>query len=224
MRNILKNMYYLIKNLILNINSHNITISYSAKIAGGTKLGKYTKIGSKSYIKGVVGNYTYISSYCRINADIGSFCSISPNVKIIEATHPVKFVSTSPVFYSTKKQCGISFVEQDSFEEILHVGLESELACKIGNDVWIGENALIKGGITIGNGAIIAMGAVVVSDVEPYSIFGGVPAKKIGTRFNSEEISVLEKTKWWDNSEQWLKENSDVFLNVRDFMNRFENR
>ncbi|MCL4151837.1 UNVERIFIED_CONTAM: hypothetical protein GTU68_022921 [Idotea baltica] len=68
----------------------------------------------------------------------------------------------------------------------------------IGNDVWIGFNATIMAGVTIGDGAIIATNATVIKDVEPYSIVGGNPAKEIKKRFSENTISKLLKLKWWN--------------------------
>jgi len=68
----------------------------------------------------------------------------------------------------------------------------------IGNDVWIGHNAVIMPGVKIGDGAIIATNSTVTKDVEPYSIVGGNPAKTIRKRFSDEQIEMLLKLKWWD--------------------------
>ncbi len=68
----------------------------------------------------------------------------------------------------------------------------------IGNDVWIGQDVLVLPGVTIGNGAILAAGAVVTKDVEPYSVVGGVPEKKKKKRFTDKQISQLELIQWWN--------------------------
>ena len=68
----------------------------------------------------------------------------------------------------------------------------------IGNDVWIGYNATIMAGVTIGDGAIIATNSTVIKDVEPYSIVGGNPANKIKKRFAEDVITRLLELKWWD--------------------------
>ena len=68
----------------------------------------------------------------------------------------------------------------------------------IGNDVWIGYDAVILAGVTIGDGAIIGTRAVVTKDVPPYTIVGGVPAKPIRKRFSDEDIALLLELKWWD--------------------------
>ena len=77
----------------------------------------------------------------------------------------------------------------------------------IGNDVWIGYNAIILSGVTIGDGAIIATGAVVTKDVPAYTIVGGIPAKKIKKRFSDEIIQRLQKMKWWDWPEELIAKN-----------------
>jgi len=76
--------------------------------------------------------------------------------------------------------------------------LPKHAAAKIGHDVWIGANAVIMRGVKIGNGAVIAAGAIVNKDVEPYSIVGGVPARHLKYRFDKETIERLLKSEWWN--------------------------
>ena len=80
----------------------------------------------------------------------------------------------------------------------------------IGNDVWIGYEASILAGVTIGDGAIIGTRAVVTKDVPPYTIVGGVPARQIRKRFSDEVISTLLTLKWWDWSEERIAINLDA--------------
>ena len=89
--------------------------------------------------------------------------------------------------------------------------------CIIGNDVWIGYNATIMGGCTIGDGAIVATGALVKENVEPYTIVAGQPAKVIGKRFEDEKIAFLMKIKWWDKPEAWIKSHAADFEDISKF-------
>ena len=142
-------------------------------------------------INSSIGRFTYVSDARIVNCTIGRYTSIGPKV-IAEGLgrHPVQYLSTHPVFYSKLAQAGITFSNDNYFEELLPV--------TIGNDVWISAGATILDGVRIGDGAIIAAGAVVVRDVEPYSIVGGVPAKLIRYRFNDETIANLLEIKWWE--------------------------
>ena len=149
-----------------------------------------------------VGKYTRIKPGCVIkNADIGNFCSIANDVIIGPGQHPTKFISTNSIFYKP----GITdyFASDIDFEE--------EPRITIGNDVWIGNGALIMDGITIGNGAVIASRAVVTKDVEPYAIVGGVPAKTLKFRFNDDVIKALESTKWWLLDDDKIKKILPIF-------------
>jgi virginiamycin A acetyltransferase len=83
----------------------------------------------------------------------------------------------------------------------------------IGNDVWIGHEALIMAGVKIGNGARIATRALVTKDVKPYEIVGGIPAKPIKTRFENEVIEILEELKWWDMSIEKIKAHMKILMN-----------
>lgn len=91
----------------------------------------------------------------------------------------------------------------------------------IGNDVWIGSEAMIMPGVTIGDGAIIAARAVVTKDVQPYSVVGGNPATFIKTRFEQKEIAQLLTMKWWNWQEEKIKENMPLICspNIEDLWN-----
>lgn len=82
----------------------------------------------------------------------------------------------------------------------------------IGNDVWIGQNVTVMSGITIGDGAVIAANSTVTKDVEPYAVVGGVPAKKIKSRFDQETVDFLLESQWWDIDKQVLIDNQRVLF------------
>lgn len=123
---------------------------------------------------------------------IGKFCSIACGVKFLFncANHTLKSLSTYtfPLFYE-------DWVLEKS--DVV-TAWDNKGDIVIGNDVWIGYEALIMAGVHIGNGAIIGSRAVVTKDVPPYTIVGGVPARPIRKRFNEEVIQKLETLKWWD--------------------------
>lgn len=187
------------------------------KISGGSSLNN-TVFGSYNYIENASVNnsslddYSYVGSNSYINyASIGKFTCIGPNVQIGLGEHPVtNFVSVHPVFYSNAKQRGISFADKNYFEEFHETS--------IGNDVWIGAGAIIIGGVRIGDGAIVAAGAVVTNDVEPYTIVGGVPAKPIKYRFSKERIEALLKIKWWNKDVKWFRAHYKKLHSIDEFL------
>lgn len=184
-----------------------------------TVLGGYNSVGTNSVISNtIIGKHSYIGQNCKLDdCIIGNFCSIGANIKIITNTHPTRsYVSTSPEFFSTKKQTGHSYVDIDSFNENLLVSGKKLI---IGNDVWIGDDVTFIGGISVGDGAIIALGAVVTKDVPPYAIVGGVPAKIIRYRFTDKIIEKLKEISWWDKSEEWLQIHAGLFADVNEFVN-----
>ncbi|MDD5200104.1 MAG: CatB-related O-acetyltransferase [Terrimicrobiaceae bacterium] len=145
-----------------------------------------------------VGRYSYFAREAYVNdVSIGSFASIGPRTLIGSGDHPHDLVSTSPVFYSTRRQCGTSFAQINHFIERKFISL--------GHDVWIGANVFVRDGVTIGDGAIVAAGATVTMDVPPYTIVGGVPAKVIRSRFPEDILKRLLALQWWGWDEARLR-------------------
>jgi len=161
-----------------------------------------------------ISDYSYISNNSIIkNVDLGKFCSVSSNVQIGLGRHPSKtFVSTYPAFYSDENPgCPATFRESKSFDDSIPKSF-------IANDVWIGANVIIPGGIQIGTGAILAAGAVVVNNVPPYAVVGGNPAKIIKYRFSEQQIKALLASEWWSWSIEDIHKRIDAFSDIEAFL------
>ncbi len=158
----------------------------------------------------IVGDYTMYNDFVSdpthfeknnvlyhypINQDrliIGKFCSIACGTKFIfnSANHTQKSLSTYPfpIFF---EEWGLNMQQVAS-------AWDNKGDIVIGNDVWIGYEAVILSGVHIGDGAIIGTRAVVTKDVPPYTVVGGIPAKEIKKRFDDETIKKLQQLKWWN--------------------------
>lgn len=179
----------------------------------------YNVIDSKTVFDGHLGFASYIGSNSMILAHVGKYTCIGPNVRVVQGIHPSHTrVSVHPAFYSSRRQCGTSYVTEDTFEELRFADKDGRYPVIIGNDVWIGYGATILAGCKIGDGAIVAANSTVVADVAPYAVVGGTPAKMIRNRFMPNEIEFLQRSRWWDRPETWLKEHAKDFDNIRTFM------
>ena len=176
----------------------------------------------KSVIKNpniVVGDYTMYNDFVNdptqfennnvlyhypINHDkliIGKFCSIACGAKFLfnSANHTLSSLSTYPF--------PLFFEEWNLDKKNVIQSWDNKGDIIIGNDVWIGYEAVILAGVTIGDGAIIGARAVVTRDVPPYTIVGGVPAKTIKKRFSQKTISTLLDIQWWNWSKEKISKN-----------------
>lgn len=135
---------------------------------------------------------------------IGKFCSIACGAKFLftSANHTMCSLSTYPF--------PIFFEEWGLDVQNITSAWDNKGDIVIGNDVWIGYEAVILSGVTIGDGAIIGTRAVVTKDVPPYTIVGGIPAQPIRKRFSDDVISQLLKLQWWNWSENRIKQNIQV--------------
>lgn len=155
-----------------------VALGQRSSISRGVELGAGVKIGECSYVNcgAIIGS-----------GEFGRFCSIGPYAVIGMPEHPISYLSTSPRLYGKANVFDLPSTWEDYPSPPV-----------VGSDVWIGAFAFIRQGIRIGTGAIIGAGSVVTHDVEAYEIVGGVPAKRIRSRFEPHVVEELLASRWWD--------------------------
>lgn len=139
-----------------------------------------------------VGDYSYgpilRPGLLPRGTQVGRWCSVGQGLIVRRRDHPIGRITQHPFFYNAK----LGLVPRDT------IGAEADNPLTIGNDVWIGDRVTIVGGCrSVGDGAVIAAGAVVTRDVAPFSIVGGVPARVIGRRFSPEVADRIARSRWW---------------------------
>jgi acetyltransferase-like isoleucine patch superfamily enzyme len=153
---------------------------------GRVRLGKYTY---------VIGSLNFDSVDKTSTLRVGNYCSIAEGVHFLAGVdHRTDLISTYP------------------FTEEHHT---TKGPIRIGNDVWIGMNALILSGVTIGDGAVVGAGAVVTKDVPPYAIVVGSPAKLVKHRFSPQVIERLLEISWWSWPDKKMREHADILGSSR---------
>jgi chloramphenicol O-acetyltransferase type B len=163
-----------------------------------------------------IGRYTYGAPKVhwthgdfKYRLKIGAFCSIAADVNIFVGTHgrhTVDFVSTYPI--------GMIFGRAPHPQP--SKSAEGDLSVTIGNDVWLGREATILAGVTIGDGAVVGARAVVTKDVPPYAIVVGMPAKLLRFRFPEDVVAKLLRLRWWEWDDDLIRERLN-FLNTPHF-------
>jgi acetyltransferase-like isoleucine patch superfamily enzyme len=158
-----------------------------------------------------IGDYSYIDRNSLISMTrIGKFCSIGMNLACGRGIHPTNGISTSPYFYSDRKQNGTSISTFNKVEEKKWI--------TIGNDVFIGMNVTILDGVQIGDGAVVGAGAVVSKDIPPYAVAVGCPIRIIGYRFDDQVIEEFLRIRWWEKDLDHFKLIESLFFDVDEYI------
>lgn len=196
----------LLKRLLFHISHYTQTIG-SSRISGASRGLKNVVLEGKNSIpngcnfSGKVNiGYATTLGYNNVlhgEINIGKYCQVGFDVAMHASNHPSKYMTT--------------YINKNLFSGELR-SLKEQKKIQIGNDVWIGHNAIIVGNVSIGNGVIIAAGAVVTKDIPAYSVVAGVPAKIIKKRFSAEIIDELEELQWWNKTEDELEKIKPLFF------------
>lgn len=182
---------------------------YSKETGLDISVGSYSISSSPIYIHPFNPNL-------HLRLIIGKFTHIGNNLSLIMSkNHTPEYVSNN---------LNSLFLEYPSTELYFKHYRESFGDIEIGNDVWIGNNVTILGGTKIGNGAVIGANSLVTTDVKPFVISGGIPARTIKHRFSSEIVEALDSIAFWNWSEDLIVRNIESFYDVESFVDRFIGR
>ncbi|WP_050603049.1 chloramphenicol acetyltransferase [Ruegeria sp. 6PALISEP08] len=185
-----------------------------------SSFGAYVEIGAGSRIANSNwGDYSYCDRTCDIaNAEIGKFANIASFTRIGATDHPLEKASLHHFHYRSADYWDDAQDDADWFAR------RAGRTARIGHDTWIGHAAIIKPEVTIGNGAVIASGAIVTKDVPPYTIVAGVTAQPIRRRFPEDVADRMEQLSWWDWDNARLRTALPDFRNMRAeaFLEKYE--
>lgn len=182
--------------------------------------GAYVEIGKGSRILNTsIGDYSYCDRYADIaNAKIGKFANIAAHSRIGATDHPLQTASLHHFLYRSADY----WEDADSDTEFF--ARRKARTAHIGHDTWIGHGAMIKPEVTVGDGAVVASGAVVTKDVSPYTIVAGTPAKLLRRRQPDPVAARLQELGWWNWDHSTLRAALDDFrsLSAEVFLERYE--
>lgn len=178
----------------------------------------------------ICGKHSYgpLCSHWLVES-VGSFCSFAIGTDVVP-NHPMNLISTHPFLYYAENE-GINYEDYKDREGFYvpgvkprgqrHKTIGNRLRVNIGNDVWLGENVIITNGSNIGNGVIAGAGAIITKDIPDYAVVVGNPAKIIKYRYTTEQIEALNSIKWWDWTDELIRERyDDFYLPIDEFIEK----
>lgn len=184
------------------------------------QLGNWIEIHQFAQIEySAIGDYSYLQEYVAVaDTTVGKMCAIAAMTRIGPPDHPMERISQHRFSYVPEYYWPEATRDHDFFAR------RRAVRCAIGNDVWIGHGATILSDVTIGDGAVIAAGAVVTKDVAPYTIVAGVPARVVRRRFPEAIAERLQRLAWWDWPHERLRAAAiDVKnLSAEAFLDKYE--
>ncbi|WP_321364967.1 chloramphenicol acetyltransferase [uncultured Celeribacter sp.] len=187
---------------------------HNATFGAYCEVGKGARVLNSDFL-----NYAYCDQFADIaNTTVGKFANIAAFTRIGPTDHPYQNASLHHFLYRS------SYYWEDAEDDPAFFAARSARRTVIGHDTWIGHGAIIKPEVTIGNGAIVASGAVVTKDVPPYMIVAGVPAQPMRPRYAQGIGARIEALGWWDWDHQRLRASLEDFRSLRAeaFLEKYE--
>ncbi len=203
---------YLIRRI--RYKKNNIDAHFTAYADKKTILEGSNFIGNNvTLLNSSLGAFSYINSHSFIsNTTIGRYSCIGRDVLSGLGRHPIDRRSVHRMFYSNEIKIWKNFLFANDFIESIPV--------QIGSDVWIGARVIIMDGVSIGHGAIVAAGSVVTSDIDPYTIVAGSPARKLRSRFSTSVCNELLTQRWWE----WNPDEVHKLMCAGEFNNKLDTK
>lgn len=190
-----------------------------ARVVNST-LGRYTEAGPGTVLlNSELGDYSYTTRFCDLaNTTVGKFSNIASFVRIGPTDHPLDRASLHHFMYRSADYWS------DAEDDAEFFSLRESRRTRVGHDTWIGHGAIVKPDIAVGDGAVVAAGAVVTRDVDPYTIVAGCPARPLRRRQPPEIADRLMTLAWWDWSHDRLRAALEDFraLTAEEFLERYE--
>lgn len=175
------------------------------------------KLSLNGNVKIKIGKSSYVSGGCQINGSnlltIGSFVSIAHGVEFFTSNidHPISFPTTFNLHSNARLVSESNDLDLPNFSNKIEQLKERKSSITIGSDVWIGRNALILPGVSIPNGCVVGARSIVTKPLEPYGVYVGSPARLVKYRFRKSVIDELQKIKWYNWSNEKIRENQLFF-------------
>lgn len=181
-----------------------------------SELGAWTEVREGSRInQSTLGDYSYLMERVQLDfADVGKFANVASHARLGPTNHPIER-PTAHHFTYRAGMYGLGEDDESVFE------WRADQPVELGHDVWIGHNATVLPDVSVSNGAVVAAGAVVTRDVDPYEIVAGVPAEPIGRRFQPEIADRLNATAWWEWDHETLGERLAAFRDLDAFLEAY---